>query len=483
MDTTLKNKTISGVLWSFVERFGSVLLQFVANIVLARLLLPSDFGLIGLIMVFITISNTFVDGGLGSALIQKTDATEVDYSTIFFLNIIVAFFLCLVIFISASSISSFYHQPQLRHLLQVLSLVLILNALSIIQNVLLIRAINFKRLAFVNVLATFLACILSITAALNGLGVWSLVIQMIAISFFKSLLLWFSSKWRPRFIFNFKSAKKLIDFGYKLLLSGLADSLYVGLYSLVIGKLFTSSDLGFYTQAKKLQDAPAYTLSAVVNQVTFPIFVTLQHDLIALKNGVKSSVVSLAYFNFPLMIMLMVVARPLFEILLTHKWDESIPYFQLLCISGMLLTTHSINLNVLKSLGKTNTFLLSEILKKVVGVALIVVGYHWGMIGIVSSVVGTIFIGFFINGSFSAKAINYGIMEQIRDLLPTLILAISTGLIVFFIFSYFTLSPYALVFGKIIGYLIIYLGVSKLAGLRGYLTLHKIVNEKVFKRI
>lgn len=483
MNSSVKEKTISGILWSFVEKFGSIALQFVTNIVLARLLLPSDFGLLGLIIVFISLSNTFIDAGLGAALVQKKDASKEDFSTIFYVNILLALFLISLIYVFSGSIASFYEEVQLQLLLRVLSLVLLFNALSIIQNSLLIKEVNFKKLAFVNVLSTFIASVISISAALYGLGVWSLVIQMLGISFFKSFFLWISSKWKPALTFNFKSALKLIDFGYKLLISSLIDSLYVGLHSLVIGKLFTSSDLGYYTQAKKMQEAPGYTLSSVVNQVTFPIFVMLNDDFQAMKRGVKNSVISLAYLNFPIMVLLIVIAQPLFVLLLTHKWDQAIPYFQMFCIGSMLLTTHSVNLNILKALGKTNKYLLSEILKKVVGVVLLIIGYQMGgIIGIILSMVVTAYISFFINASFSGKAINYGITEQMLDLLPAFLLSILTGLAIYWLFSFVVLGLFAKILYQLGAYILIYVAISKIIGLRGYLTYSRILKEKFLKK-
>ncbi|MEO6814163.1 MAG: lipopolysaccharide biosynthesis protein [Ginsengibacter sp.] len=483
MDTKIKEQTISGILWSFVERFGSVILQFVANIALARLLLPSDFGLIGLILVFISISNTFVDGGMGSALIQKTDANEIDFSTIFYVNILISVFLFVILFFSAPYISLFYKEPLLKNLLRVVGLVLVLNALSIIQNVLLVKEINFKRLAFVNVLSTFLACVVSVASAFYGYGVWSLVIQMLGISLFKSIFLWAGSNWRPVLAFSISSAGSLINYGYKLLLSGLIDSIYTGLYSLVIGKRFSSEDLGYYTQAKKLEDAPGYTLAAIVNQVTFPIFVKLADDYNTLKKGVKSSLVSLAYINFPLMILLIVIGTPLFVILFTHKWDEAIPYFKLLCLSGMLLSTHSVNLNIFKAVGKTDVYLLSEISKKIVGIIAIFIGLKWGMIGIISSIVFTAFFSFIINAYYSGKTIDYGIKEQCMDLLPSFLLSIVVGLIVYYIFKLIEINMYLEVILQVFLYGLLYILSTKIFNFKSYTTYNSILKNKFLKQI
>lgn len=477
----LKKQTISGLIWSFAERFGSVFIQLISNIVLARLLSPYEFGLIGMIMVFIAISNTFVEGGFSSALIQKKNTTPEDYSTIFFINIIVAIVLFIVLYLSAPSIAAFYGQPILRDLLRVLGIILILNALSIIQNTKLIKSVKFKPLAKINLSATIIACFLSISAAIYGFGVWSLVIQMLAISFFKTVFLWINSVWRPLLIFENKSAKKLIGFGYKLLISGLIDSIYTNMYALIIGKVFSPVDLGYYTQAKKMQDVPVYTLSGVVNQVTFPVFAHLQDDLLKFKSGLKKSLTSLAFINFPMMILLMVIAKPLFLILFTAKWNEAIPYFQLLCLSGMFLSSHAVNLNALKAKGRSDIYLFSEVIKKIIGIMALFLSMQWGIIGMIYSIVFTSFISFFINAYFSAKIVQYGIIEQLLDVLPSFLLSIITGLTVMFLSGFLNLNNFSLLFAQLFSYSIMYLSLAlifKIKALNIYLT---VLNHRILR--
>jgi teichuronic acid exporter len=457
-----KKQTISGLFWSFIERFGSVLIQFISNIVLARLLSPFEFGLIGMIMVFIAISITFVEGGFSSALIQKKDPTPEDYSTIFFVNIAVAITLFILLFFAAPSVAAFYKQPVLSDLLRVLGLVLILNALSIIQNTKLLKSVEYKQIAKINLSAPILACSLSITAAIFGAGVWSLVIQMLAISFFKTVFLWLNNAWRPVAVFQVKSAKQLVSFGYKLLISGLIDSVYMNMYSLIIGKVFLSVDLGYYTQARKMQDVPVYTLSGVVNQVTFPVFAYLQHDLQKLKNGLKKSLSTLAFLNFPLMIIMIVIAKPLFVLLFTVKWNEAIPYFQILCLSGMFLSSHTVNLNALKAKGRSDIYLLSEIIKKIIGIIALLLSIRWGIIGMIYSIVFTSFVSFFISAYFSAKIVQYGIKEQTLDVLPSFLLSIVAGFAIMFLTSFLNLHNFFLLCVQIISYIAMYLCLAQI---------------------
>lgn len=478
MSEELKEQTITGMIWSFIERFGSMLLQFIANIILARLLSPNDFGLIGMIMVFIAISNTLVDSGFSAALIQKKEVTQKDYSTIFFLNIILSVFLFGLLFVTAPMIADFYHQHQLIYMLRILGIILILNAFNIIQNTQLIRKVDFKKIAKINVVATFLACLLAIVLALKGFGVWSLVVQMIAIAFLKSLFLWIWNTWRPSFIISFNSLKTLFGFGSKLLFSALLDTLYNNLQSLIIGKVFSVRDLGFYSQAMKLSDVPVSSLSGVVTQVTFPVFAKLQNDLVKMKSAVQKSLKSLVFVNFPLMVLLIIIAKPLFIILFTEKWNEAIPYFQILCLSGMLLTMHVTNLNILKATGRSDIFFKLEIVKKVIGISALFIGIQFGIMGMLYAMVATSYFCLGLNAFFSGRVIKYGIMEQFKDVIFTFILSIVVGLISYFLISYFEFSYLINMLLMITAYIILYLGISiimKIEALEMYLS---ILNER-----
>ncbi|MEI6555338.1 MAG: lipopolysaccharide biosynthesis protein [Paludibacter sp.] len=478
MSEELREQTITGMIWSFIERFGSMLLQFIANIILARLLTPNDFGLIGMIMVFIAISNTLVDSGFSAALIQKKEVTQKDYSTIFFLNIILSVFLFGLLFVTAPMIADFYHQHQLIYMLRILGVILILNAFNIIQNTQLIRKVDFKKIAKINVVATFLACLLAIVLALKGFGVWSLVVQMIAIAFLKSLFLWIWNTWRPSFIISFNSLKTLFGFGSRLLFSALLDTLYNNLQSLIIGKVFSVRDLGFYSQAMKLSDVPVSSLSGVVTQVTFPVFAKLQNDLVKMKSAVQKSLKSLVYVNFPLMVLLIIIARPLFIILFTEKWNDAIPYFQILCLSGMLLTMHVTNLNILKATGRSDIFFKLEIVKKVIGISALFIGIQFGIMGMLYAMVVTSYFCLGLNAFFSGRVIKYGIMEQFKDVIFTFILSIVVGLISYFMISYFEFSYLISMLLMITVYVILYLGISKIMKIEALEMYLSILNER-----
>lgn len=482
MSIELRQQTITGMIWSFIERFGSMMLQFIANILLARLLTPNDFGLIGMIMVFIAISNTIVDSGFSAALIQKKTVSQEDYSTIFFVNVILAVFLFVLLFVTSPYIANFYQQAELTNLLRVLGFALILNAFNIIQNTQLIRKVDFKKIAKINVFATFLACTLAIILAFKGFGVWSLVFQLLAIAFFRSLFLWIWNSWRPNLIISLESLKNLFGFGSKLLFSSLLDTIYTNLQSLIIGKVFSVRDLGFYTQANKMSDVPVSTLSGVITQVTFPVFARMQDDYERMKSGVQKSLKSLVFINFPIMILLIIIAKPLFLILFTEKWNEAVPYFQILCLSGMLLTLHVTNLNILKATGRSDIFFKLEIAKKIIGIIAIIIGIQFGIMGMLYAIVITSYLCLGLNAYFSGKVIKYGILEQFKDVFPTYTLSILIGIFTYLLVSHIHLNYITNLILSIIVFSVFYIGISKLLRFEALELFSDIINDRIFKR-
>lgn len=483
MTTSLKDKTIKGMFWSVIERFGSIMLQFIANILLARILDPVDFGLVGMIMVFIAISNTIVESGLGAALVNKKEATEKDFSTIFYMNTALSliFFILLISF--APYIAEYYRQPQLTLLLRTLSVILIFNALNNIQYTQLIKNINFKQLAKVNLAATSIACLVSVIMAYKGFGVWSLVIQLVLIAFIRTILFWMWSKWRPKLIFSISSLKELFGFGSKLLLSALLDTIYNNLQALVIGRVFSAKDLGFYTQAKKFEEVPSYTFSSVVNQVTFPVFVTMQDDSEKLKNGVRKSMKLLVFMQFPLMFFLILIAKPLFELLFTSKWNDAVPYFQLLCFSGMLLSMHNTNLNILKAIGKSNIFLYLEVAKKVIGLLALIVGMQFGVMGMVAGIAVSSYLSLFLNAYYSGGKIGYGVIGQMKDVFPAYFLAFSLALALYIPLNLSNINNYLYVSVALFLYSTAYLGLAKLFKFEAFALLLSIFNDKIISRL
>ena len=424
---SLKQKAISGMIWNAVERFGSTLFLFISNLVLARLLSPEDFGAIGMLMVFIALSQAIIDGGFGAALIQKKEPTQADYSTIFFWNIGLSVVLYITLYFCAPAIASFYEMPTLVELLRVLGVILILNALFLIQNNVLKKSINFKKIAKVNLLAIVIGTILGIVAAFNGYGVWSLVIKTVSTSILQCIIFWSYGKWRPKFIFCWGAFKSLFKFGCFMFLQSIANSIYLNSLNLIIGKLFSSSSLGYFTQSRKLADISRSTISSVVNNVTLPLFSELQDDKVILKSHLREIIRGVAFLCFPLMALIIVIAKPLIIMLLTTKWEASIPLLQILCIHGAIFFMYELSSNVLLAIGKSKLFFKIRVFQTIIGIILILLGSLLGLNYVVWGYTLSAIIIYGITALIISKELNYRLIEQFKDLYIFVILSIISG--------------------------------------------------------
>ncbi|WP_170270153.1 MOP flippase family protein [Heliorestis acidaminivorans] len=427
----LKSQTINGLIWSAIEKFGAQIIHLGIYIVLARQLLPEHFGLIAMLAVFIAVGQTFVDSGFGSALIQKQDTTRIHYSSTFYFNIALGLLGAAVLWLSAPYIASFYNQPELVLLTQFMALNLIIGSFGIIQTNIITKKLDFKTLTKVSLLASVTSGIIGITLAFMGFGVWSLAIQAVSNTLFRTALLWLLNSWRPSFEFSFQALGELFGYGSRLLASSLLDTVFQNIYQITIGKVYSATDLGYYTQARRLEEIPTQTLSSVVGRVAFPAFSKIQNDQQRLKKGIKKGLTTLVLFNFPLMIGLAVTAEPLVLVLLTEKWAPAIPYLQVLCIVGLTYPLHTINLNLLKAKGRSDLFLRLEIIKKVLVVVTIFITYRWGIMAMIYGQVVTSMVGYFINSYYTGQLIDYNAREQIKDVFPYLAASLFMGTIVY----------------------------------------------------
>lgn len=478
MSDNLKSKAISGMLWSGIQRFGRVVVLFVGNLVLARLLTPDDFGYIGMLMVFIAIANTFVDGGLGAALIQKKEPALEDYSTVFYWNLVLAIILYILLYFYAPFIALFYNLPLLSDILRVQGLVLIVNAFSIIQNNHLVKNFCFKKLACLNLTGASFGVVAGIIAAYSGMGVWSLVILNLSTSIWLTLFLWLTTKWYPQWCFSIKSFRQLFHYGGLILLSSLVETIYNNLQSLIIGRVFSARTLGFFTQAKKMEEVPVSSLSQVVNEVTFPLYAQVQDDKQRLKNGIQKSIRAITYINFPLMILLVIIAPGLISLLFTEKWNDSIPFFQILCIADMLFTVNTTNVSAIKATGRSDINLYTQFVKKGIGLILITVGLFFGIWGLMFAWIADMFTHFFINAFSLGRLIGYGIGAQIKDVYPQYLLAIFVGVGVYYGTSLLQIHYIYLMILQIIVFLSFYMILSYLFRLKGFQIYYKIILEK-----
>ncbi|MBR4912934.1 MAG: lipopolysaccharide biosynthesis protein [Bacteroidales bacterium] len=458
----LKEKTVSGMMWGGIGKVGTLTINFLTNLVLARLLMPEDFGAIAMLAIFLAVSNIFIQGGLGAALIQKKNPDHLDYSTVFYWNLVVAAIFYLLLFVSAPFIAEYYALPLVKPLLRVQSLVLLIQSFSIVQYTQLQKQMNFRALAIRNMAAALAGTLIAIPLALHGFGAWSLVASAILASIVNVLLLWKMSSWRPAWEFSLASLKTLFSFGGLMLLSSLAETLYMNLQGLIIGKRFSAGDLGYFSQAKKLEEIPVTGLSSIVNDVTFPAFSSLQDDHDRLLAGVRKSTKALTFLNFPMMVLLMIVAQPLICLLYGSKWEPSAPYFQILCISGLIYTVNTLNTNVIKSLGKGKIYFVIQITKRLIGIALILFGMRFGIYGLLWAVASVSYISFIINTLVNKKLINYGLLRQIGDVGVCLLLALFIGALTYGLGLLLHCHPYLIMLLQIILYLGLYVAVAKI---------------------
>lgn len=367
------------MIWTGIGKFGTTGLAFVSNLVLARLLLPSDFGCVAMLQVFIAISSIFVTAGFGAALIQKKEPSHIDYTSVFYWNLAASLFFFWLLFFCSPAIANYYKMPELSAVLRVQSIVLIIQAFSMVQSSQLQKQLRFKELSVRNIVATAIGTVVAIVMAVLGYGVWSLVASQIVTALAGVLLLWKMSTWRPTWEFSLQSLKDLFAFGGLMALSSLVETVYTNLQSLIIGRLYSATDLGYYNQAKKLEAMPTDSLSQVVNQVSFPVFAALQDDKERLLNGVRKNIKAITYLNFPLMALMIVVAHPLITLLYGKNWEPSVPFFQILCISSMVYTLNTLNTNVIKSLGKSKIYFFVQLSKRLIGIGLIFFGVQFGI--------------------------------------------------------------------------------------------------------
>ena len=429
---SLKQKTTKGLLWSSVERFSNQGVQFVFSIILARLLSPSDFGIIAMITIFFAIAQSFVDSGFSNALVRKTNRREEDLSTCFYFNIGVGIIAYIVLFLIAPLVANFYNQPILSPIIRITGLGVILNSLCVVQQALFTIKIDFKSQAKITLSATVISGIVGIILAYQGYGIWALVWQGVASSIVRMGLLWFMSKWRPTTGFSKSSFNYLFGYGSKLLASGLLDTIYNNIYLIVIGKFYTPAQLGNYSRALSFAQLPSSNITSILQRVTFPVLSTIQDDMPRLQANYRRLLKLSAFIVFPLMTGLAAVAFPMIRIILTPKWEGCSLYLQIICFALMWYPVHAINLNLLQVKGRSDLFLRLEIIKKIVGVCIMCITIPLGITAMCIGMVVSSLISLFINTYYTGKLIDIGYLKQMRDLTPIFINSLIMGGIVYF---------------------------------------------------
>ena len=379
MTDSLRHKTIHGVGWSFIDNISSSGITFLVGLVLARLLTPEEYGIMAIIAIFIAVSNSIIDSGFSNALIRKTRIERIDYSTVFYFNLTVSILIYVLLYLAAPVISVFFKEPVLVEVIRIIGLVLIINALAIIPRTRFVRDVDFKTQTKVSLISSISSGVIGIGMALGGMGVWSLVGQQISRQFLNTLFLWVYSKWHPVWEFSMKSFKELFGFGSKLLLSGLLDTIYKNIYYIIIGRFYTSAQLGQYTRAEQFNMIFSSNLTSVVQRVSYPVLSSIQEEPERLREAYRKVIKITMLITFACMLGLAAVAKPLILILIGEKWLPAVYFLQIICFSGMLYPLHAINLNILQVKGRSDLFLKLEIIKKIIAMGPMVVGIVYGI--------------------------------------------------------------------------------------------------------
>lgn len=428
---SLKKQALSGVFWSSIQLFGTQGISFVVSIVLARLLLPEEFGLIAMLGVFIGLGTALINSGLTQSLIRAENPDQEDFSTVFFFNLLGSVLIYIFIFFLAPFIAEFYNENFLTAIIRIYSVTFIINAFSAIQITRLNKIMDFKTQMRVSIPSLFISSIIGITMAFNGYGVWSLVWSAITQALASTIQLWYWAKWKPSWVFSVPKFKLHFNYGVKLMLSSVLDILFTNVYAIIIGKFFAPAQVGFYNRAETLKMYPVSTISSVITKVTFSLFSTIQNDDVRLKIVYKKIMQMVLFITTPTLILMAILAEPMFRFLFTEKWLPAVPYFQILCFSGIMYPLHSYNLQILMVKGRSDLFLKLEIIKKILTVVIILFSFQYGIYGLLyGSVLGSV-LAFFINTHYSGKFLDYTAWQQFKDIFPIIIITSVMGSIIF----------------------------------------------------
>lgn len=455
----IKNEVISSLIWKFLERIGTQGVQFIVSIILARLLLPSDYGVVSMILVFTAIANVFIQTGFSTSLIQKKDSDELDFSSVFYISLLIAAICYVILFFAAPIIASFYNMPAITSILRVISLTLFFGAINSVQNAKIAKEMKFKKLFLSSLVAILISGTTGVLMAYKGFGPWALVGQQITNSIATTIILWFTSGWKPKLMFSINRVKSLLSYGWKILCSALLDTIYQNIYNLVIGKFYSSSALGNYNKGEQFPKLIAVNVDGAISSVMLPAYSKQQDRKDKLKKMVRRSIVTSSLLLFPMMFGLAAVAETVVKVLLTENWLGCVPFMQLLCIVYALYPINTANLQVIKALGKSDYFLKLEIIKKIIGLIVLIVTLPFGVLQMAIGQVLVAILSTFINAFPNRKLLNYNYFEQIKDLFPTLIISIIMFIIVYS-FNFINLNMYILLIIQILVGVIIYFGLA-----------------------
>ena len=433
MERNLKLKVFSSLIWKFLERGGTQGIQFILQLILARVLTPSDYGIVALITVFIAISTVFVQSGFNIALIQKKEIDEGDISSVFYISFLIAIVVYSILWIFAPIIANFYKISELGLMVRVMGIGLFLNVPNSIQNAIISRNMEFKKLFYSSLVATTISGLIGIILAYEGFGVWSLVYQQLINQISACTILWITIKWRPKLFFSIKKVKQLFSYGGKLLCSSLIETIYREFINLIVGRIYTPTMLGYYNRGNQFPNIIVTNLNGIIQSVIFPVLVSVQHDKVKVKEIMRKAIMMSSYIIFPVMIGLMVISESIVKLVLTDKWLPCVPYLRIFCLSYVLWPIHTANLQAINAIGRSDIFLKLEIIKRIAGAIIILITLWGGPYMIALGTVVSSIVSSFINSYPNKKLLNYSYIEQIRDIFPSFILSIIMGAVVYFI--------------------------------------------------
>lgn len=424
----LKKQAVHGAIWVFAEQFGSQLIGFVLNLILARILMPADFGTIALFGIVMSIGNVLVQGGMSSSLIRNAQNDERDYSTVFWFNIASAILIYLVIYLIAPLFARFYEVEILTSLIRVFSLILIIDSFAMVQGAKFVKELDFKKNFKIQLPSLLIGGACGVYFAMNGYGVWSLVYYSLIQNSIFMIQHWMYSSWRPSFAFDMQKFKYHFGFGVNMTLSALLEVIFSNLYSIIIGKKYSTEDLGYYNRADSLKQLPISNIATTLNKVTFPLFAKIGNDDERLRHSYRELQMLVMFVIAPLVGIMIVAAEPLIRFLYTDKWLPAVPYFKILCIAGLLYPIHAYNLNILQIKGRSDLFLRLEVIKKIIIVVVIAVCLNFGIIALVWGQVFISILSLFVNTYYTGRYLNYPIYKQLYDLSTSILIASSIGI-------------------------------------------------------
>lgn len=478
----MKNTTIKNFIWRFAERCGAQFVTFIVSIVLARLLAPEDYGMIALVTVFTTILQVFVDSGLGTALIQKKDADDLDFSSVFYFNFFVCIVLYIGMFLAAPIIAGFYGDSSLIPIIRVISLTIVISGVKGIQQSYVSRNMLFKRFFFATLGGTIFSAFLGIGLAYVGFGVWAIVAQQLSNTAIDTLILWITVKWRPKKMFSWDRLKGLLSFGWKLLVSSLLDTVYNNLRNLIIGKFYSSADLAYYNQGDKFPKIIVTNINSSIDSVLLPTLANEQEHIDRVKSMTRRAIKTSTFIMAPLMMGLAFCATSIVKIVLTDKWLPCVPYLQIFCVTYMFWPIHTANLNAINAMGRSDYFLKLEIAKKAVGLILLLSTMRFGVMVMAYSLLISSITSQIINSWPNKKLLGYGYFEQLRDILPSVLIALFMGGCVNLV-KLLGLSDFSMILVQVPLGAFIYFGLSALFRLEAYAYLKSVFLSIVGKKI